>query len=85
MSTTTNLAPNLDTIGAAFHAGDAMSRGGGWSRLLANQAVGAAMRGELTWALILANRAHETADRRDEAAHQAFAAALEAVVPDPIP
>ena len=77
--------PNIDTIGAAYEAGDAMSRGGGWSRLLANQAVGAAMRGELTWSLILAHRAHETADRRDEAAHQAFAAALEAVVPDPAP
>ena len=77
--------PNIDTIGAAYEAGDAMSRGGGWSRLLANQAVGAAMRGELSWALILANRAHEVADRRDEAAHQAFAAALEAVVPTPMP
>jgi len=43
------------------------------------------MRGELSWALILANRAHEVADRRDEAAHQAFAAAIEAVVPTPMP
>ena len=76
--------PNIDTIGAAYEAGDAMARGVA-SHLLANQAVGAAMRGELSWALILANRAHETADRRDEAAHQAFAAAIEAVVPTPMP
>ena len=80
MSTT----PNIDTIGAAYEAGDAMARGVA-SHLLANQAVGAAARGELSQALLLADRAHEVADRRDEAAHQAFAAAIEAVVPTPMP
>ena len=82
MSTTTN----LNTIGAAFSAGDAMARGRGrWSQLLANQAVGAAARGELSRALLLADRAHATANRLDEVAHQAFVAALEAVVPTPVP
>jgi len=80
MSTT----PNIDTIGAAYEAGDAMARGVA-SHLLANQAVGAAARGELSQALLLADRAHETADRLGEAAHQAFRTALEAVVPDPRP
>jgi len=85
---TTSTTTNGDTIGAAFEAGDAMARGR-WSQLLANQAVGAAARGELSRALLLADRAHATADRLDEVAHQAFATALEAVaattVPDPRP
>ena len=78
-------APHLTTIGAAYSAGDAMARRGRWSQLLANQAVGAAARGELSRALLLADRAHATADRLDEVAHQAFATALEAVVPTPVP
>ena len=83
---TMSTAPHLTTIGAAYSAGDAMARGRGrWSQLLANQAVGAAARGELSRALLLADRAHETADRLDEVAHQAFATALEAVVPTPVP
>ena len=84
MSTT----PNIDTIGAAYEAGDAMARGVA-SHLLANQAVGAAARGELSRALLLAARAHATADRLDDVAHQAFVAALEAVAaattPTPVP
>jgi len=78
-------APHLTTIGAAYSAGDAMARRGRWSQLLANQAVGAAARGELSRALLLADRAHATADRLDEVAHQAFVAALAAVVPTPVP
>ena len=69
---------------AAIDAGHALAEDG-WSRLLANQAVGAAARGEVTWALILAHRAYEVADRRDEAVYQAFLAALSAVVPTPMP
>ena len=82
-------APHLTTIGAAYSAGDAMARRGRWSQLLANQAVGAAARGELSRALLLAARAHATADRLDDVAHQAFVAALEAVAaattPTPVP
>ena len=80
MSTTTNLAPNLDTVFAAYEAGHAMADDG-WSRLLARQAVGAAERGELSWSLILAARARNVIDRLDEDAYRAFRAALEAVVP----
>ena len=83
--TDTKTKTTTDPLRAAYEAGYAVSIGGGWSRLLVRQAVGAAERGELSWALVLADRACDVADRRDEAAHRAFLTALEAVVPTPRP